>query len=259
MSDMNPANYEFLCDQAVKRSTVDHPFILDYGCGYGAVVKYGLGRGLNVVGCDPYEGYYESWYESEIELKDHLKKMKNGLIPYGDGTFDVVVSNQVFEHTPDYKSCFHEIERVLKPGGVFITTFSPLRETFYEGHARLYFVHHLQNFSKLQLLYLKFCHALGFGRKSEEERHLKSGWPEKMQKVLQDVCFYHSYKRVLSDVKDVFHADSENLAAIYIRFRGRKLGLDRAPKIMDALFSELHKRRAGITFAVSKANLPKNS
>ena len=38
-------------------------------------------------------------------------------IPYGDNTFDVVISNGVINLVPDKPACFRELFRVLKPGG----------------------------------------------------------------------------------------------------------------------------------------------
>ena len=39
------------------------------------------------------------------------------LLPFVDGTFDVVVCSEVLEHIPDYKQAVKEITRILKPGG----------------------------------------------------------------------------------------------------------------------------------------------
>jgi ubiquinone/menaquinone biosynthesis C-methylase UbiE len=39
-------------------------------------------------------------------------------LPFGDDTFDVVVSSGVLHHTPNTQAAFREAYRVLKPGGV---------------------------------------------------------------------------------------------------------------------------------------------
>ncbi|WP_444907741.1 class I SAM-dependent methyltransferase [Microbulbifer sp. SSSA008] len=47
----------------------------------------------------------------------------NGLqLPFADGSFDVVICSEVLEHIPDYKSVLAEINRVLKPSGIFAAT-----------------------------------------------------------------------------------------------------------------------------------------
>ena len=40
-------------------------------------------------------------------------------IPYGDGTFDVVIANHMLYHVPDLPKALGEVRRVLKPSGRF--------------------------------------------------------------------------------------------------------------------------------------------
>lgn len=44
-------------------------------------------------------------------------------IPHGDGSFEVFVSGDVFEHIPDLDRALQEVVRVLKPGGILVSTF----------------------------------------------------------------------------------------------------------------------------------------
>ena len=39
--------------------------------------------------------------------------------PFADHTFDKVICSEVLEHIPDYAGALTEIQRVLKPGGLF--------------------------------------------------------------------------------------------------------------------------------------------
>lgn len=48
-------------------------------------------------------------------------------LTYGDGSFDLVTSTEVFEHVPDDRRAFAEIYRVLRPGGALVFTV-PLME-----------------------------------------------------------------------------------------------------------------------------------
>lgn len=48
-------------------------------------------------------------------------------IPFDDNYFDIVISEDVFEHIRDYKSAFDEVRRVLKKGGKHLFTI-PLHE-----------------------------------------------------------------------------------------------------------------------------------
>ncbi len=44
-------------------------------------------------------------------------------LSFPDGSFDVVFSNEVFEHVPDLRRAVGEIARVLRPGGLLLGTF----------------------------------------------------------------------------------------------------------------------------------------
>ena len=251
MSHVNPANFEFIAQKIAQHAKTDTPKILDYGCGQGAVVKHVQQKGYDIVGCDTFEGYYENWYAQASDMHDVLKKMEDGKIPFPDNHFDIVVSNQVFEHIPDYKPYLAEIHRVLKPGGTFITLL-PLKDTFYEGHAYLYFPHYLQNNKPLQYKYLKFCRSLGFGSPIQDKDKTPEMWATEMQKILQDVCFYHRYKDVKHDVETTFNAPMNDVGAEYLRFRGKRLKLDKFPVIANPLFRWITIKRAGIALSINK-------
>lgn len=104
---------------------------LDIGCGFFPYFltqtefseKYGLDRGID-------EGLGKELQKShEIMLVDFDIEYCHK-IPFGDGFFDVVTMLAVFEHFEPAKvpGIVTEIQRVLKPGGVFIMT-TPARWT----------------------------------------------------------------------------------------------------------------------------------
>ncbi len=98
--------------------------ILDFGCGQGELVREGREAGLQVFGCDfaPRTG------------GEHLSVIEDPYrLPYPDRSFDVVISNQVFEHVMDYDVALAELARVLKPRGVYLHIFPP-RWTPVEPH-----------------------------------------------------------------------------------------------------------------------------
>jgi SAM-dependent methyltransferase len=47
---------------------------------------------------------------------------KTSALPFPDGYFDVIVSTECFEHDPEYVESIRNIQRMLKPGGLFFFT-----------------------------------------------------------------------------------------------------------------------------------------
>jgi SAM-dependent methyltransferase len=97
--------------------------ILDFGCGDGHRVyqlhdagyknAYGFNKGdyLNIE--NPVllrEDAHSEWFRFSTD----------GRIPFPDATFDLIISDQVFEHVLEQEQAFREIYRVLKPQGISI-------------------------------------------------------------------------------------------------------------------------------------------
>ena len=111
---------------------------LDYGCGDGRLVGFLAANGHDFWGAETYYGE-EDFREASGErtpdgavgrirlLSDDFK------IPFDDGAFDFVCSNQVIEHVADLRLTVRELARVTKPEGVGIHIF-PVRETVIEPH-----------------------------------------------------------------------------------------------------------------------------
>ena len=89
--------------------------ILDLGAGIGIVPLMDFRkRAARICGIDPDERVLENPY------LDEAKVAVGESIPYPDTTFDLVFSDNVLEHLPDPEIVFHEVARVLKPGGKFL-------------------------------------------------------------------------------------------------------------------------------------------
>lgn len=70
-------------------------------------------------------GYVGSAYFPEREPGEMVGDYRNEdvrSLTFQDGAFDVVISQDVFEHVFEPERGFSEIERILKPGGVHIFT-----------------------------------------------------------------------------------------------------------------------------------------
>jgi SAM-dependent methyltransferase len=89
--------------------------ILDLGAGAGIVSQMNF-RGLakKVCGVDLDPRVVDNPYLDEGLVTDGAK------IPYGDASFDVVFSDNVFEHLEFPDDVFREVARVLKPGGALL-------------------------------------------------------------------------------------------------------------------------------------------
>ena len=96
-------------------------------------------------------------------------------LPFADNTFDKVICSEVLEHIPDYRGALREIERVLKPGGLFCASVPrrwpekicwALSEGYYQvpgGHLRIFRSDELR--SEIEFLgfthyYRHWAHAL---------------------------------------------------------------------------------------------------
>jgi ubiquinone/menaquinone biosynthesis C-methylase UbiE len=103
---------------------------LDLGCGTGFTSKLLSDENLNVVGLDISEHFIKSkkYYES-----DKLNYIVGDLtlLPFQNGSFDIVGSNDVIEHILDVDKALKEMIRVVKPNGKIIIVspnlLSPIR------------------------------------------------------------------------------------------------------------------------------------
>ncbi|MDQ6694824.1 MAG: class I SAM-dependent methyltransferase [Chloroflexota bacterium] len=116
--------------------------LLDLGAGMGgltvAMMREFIPLGLRIEAID---------YNSDYCRIARLRALRYGLnmpiveaagehLPYGNAEFDAVVCLDVLEHVADAEAVLNEIYRVLKPGGVALTTV-PNRHAFRDPHYHL--------------------------------------------------------------------------------------------------------------------------
>jgi SAM-dependent methyltransferase len=109
--------------------------ILDYGCGAGHRVYELLDAGYEHAA-----GYDVLDY---LNLRDPADRSRfyiapDGRMPFDDASFDFIFSDQVFEHVLDQSAAWHEIVRVLKPGGVSVHVI-PAKWQVIEPHIKVPF------------------------------------------------------------------------------------------------------------------------
>ena len=103
--------------------------VLDLGCGEGrhAISAYVEGD-VHAIGVDLSVTDLKTAHEKFQSLDEELENPNSNLtlisgsalqLPFADNTFDKVICSEVLEHIDDYEGALKEIERVLKPGGLF--------------------------------------------------------------------------------------------------------------------------------------------
>ncbi len=102
--------------------------VLDLGCGEGRhVIGAYLNQDVHVVGVDLCfddikiaADKASDFINPALDDRQLSFSVGNALeLPFADNTFDKVICSEVLEHIPDYAGALQEIERVLKPGGLF--------------------------------------------------------------------------------------------------------------------------------------------
>ncbi len=93
--------------------------ILDLGCGNGISSRLLNQSGFDVVGTDISSLFLEDarkWENPTLqyEVCDVLE------LPFADGSFDVICSNELVEHLPDVETALSEMVRVVRKGGVVV-------------------------------------------------------------------------------------------------------------------------------------------
>ena len=93
--------------------------VLDLGCAEGKIAEI-VFKDKKIIGLD------NCWQLLSQNKNTRTYKalfLADGChMPYKDKTFNTVFSNCVIEHIPALESLLNEIERILKPGGIFIFT-----------------------------------------------------------------------------------------------------------------------------------------
>jgi SAM-dependent methyltransferase len=91
--------------------------LLDVGCGTGGVLR-ALAPDGQVVGVDSAECALAFCRERGLAVV----RTSGGTLPFGAGTFDGCLLMDVLEHLDDELPVLQEVRRVLRPGGVVITS-----------------------------------------------------------------------------------------------------------------------------------------
>ncbi|HEY3783677.1 MAG TPA: class I SAM-dependent methyltransferase [Steroidobacteraceae bacterium] len=95
--------------------------ILDLGCGAGEAVYAFVEHGFpNTCGFDIKDYLHLRAPEDRHRFRIGLD---NGRLPFDSNSFDLVFSEEVFEHVQDQVPMWRELHRIMKPGGISVHTF----------------------------------------------------------------------------------------------------------------------------------------
>lgn len=95
--------------------------ILDFGCGNGDLVTYLQQQGRRAEGLELEDGKARNVIKPGAA--QHVRFYPGSVpLPYGDGTFDSIVSTEVIEHVAGIEKYVPEFARILRPGGRLLVT-----------------------------------------------------------------------------------------------------------------------------------------
>ncbi len=225
--------------------------ILDFGCGSGKSVQELQKLGYNSYGCDIKFKSEENIDSRSLMSKGIIReiKLKPYTLPFDDKTFDLIFSEDVFEHVKNYPETISEISRILKPDGICVHAFSSKYRPV-EPHVYIPFGSVIQSYWWLKLWIL-----LGF----------RNDWPD-CQTVNARATRYHNYlkentnylsRRRLRKYFQTYFDDVNFCEREFLMFshRGRKLyNLSKYLPFIPLLYSTYRLRI--LMTRVPKNNLP---
>ena len=150
-------------------------------------------------------------------LGTSIREIAGGRLPFPDGSFDLVVNNQVMEHVADLDAALAEIRRVLRAGGLALSIF-PARDVWREGHIGIPFAHRLPRGSRLRFGYTWALRALGLGTWKEQAPNARQ-WAADKLAWIDAYTHYRPRAEIFRAFGRYFR--NEPREADYIRFRLR--------------------------------------
>lgn len=204
--------------------------VLDYGCGTGELVVEGRRRGLPIEGAEVFYAGGDARAQAAATglLGTHIHEIRDGRLPCGDGTYDLVLSNQVFEHVEDLDQVLAEIARVLRPGGRLLSLF-PSREVWREGHCGVPFLHRMAPDKSLTHRYAVAARRLGLGYHKGDKK--PQAWADELIDWVARYCHYRPQADIERAYLRLF--DIEWLEEAHAAYRLRQHGADRAARVVQ--------------------------
>ena len=187
-------NHRFILELAARHQPPPAR-LLDFGCGAGEVVGLALQAGYDAWGVDTFDTVWQQYGHAAGAHGGRIVHAPAGApFPFGDASFNIVVTNQVFEHIETPAPVLRELTRVLRPHGLLVAIF-PTREVVIEPHLQAPFVHWFRTGSPAQARALRLCHTLGF---CNDPGRVPSAWVAEEMNALRQHMFYRRARDALA-------------------------------------------------------------
>ncbi|MGM0488398.1 MAG: class I SAM-dependent methyltransferase, partial [Planctomycetota bacterium] len=189
--------------------------ILDWGCGRGRTVAKLLNEGYSAYGLDidplPLSNGRQ-WFEQHgYDPDERLLHVAPGQkVPFVDGFFHVILSEQVLEHVEPIQETIAEMGRLTACGGFGIHVF-PAKWRVFEPHLFMPMVHWLPK-NSVRDLAIRLCVVSGI----EPRPH----WPDNQGNVRERAQKYAHYSRkrtfyrTLAQLRPVFSKNGLDFDAV---------------------------------------------
>lgn len=222
-------NYRYLVSAADKIKPAKGD-LLDVGCGKGDMVQLATERGWRSQGIEFFGHGSGTNIRSVLTerglLGANVSEYDGVTFPFANESFDIVLSNQVFEHVPDLDRILSEVSRVLRPGGALICTF-PYQDAIREGHSNVLFAHWFPK-SRFRVAWLFLFRCFGVGRLKGKRTRLQ--WANFFNDWLAENTFYLNGKDIQVKLQNNFgsivHCEDE-----YIAFRFANSGYPKMARL----------------------------
>ena len=205
-------------------------YILDFGCGDGNRVYQLLDSGFkNSFGFN--KSNYMDREHNPAKLRhpqdsQFFRFSNDDTIPFPDLSFDLVISDQVFEHVQEQEKAFREIHRVLKEGGLSIHVI-PAKWQIIEPHIYVPFGGLIKSYSYYflwALVGIRSNWQIGLSAKETATRNLKYARESlnylscrEYEVMMSEISFKYSWED-LAYMKTSFRPKTQKVATVSERF-----------------------------------------